>query len=301
MSVVVPVYNRRELVRGAIESVLAQTRRDWELILVDDASDDDPGSVLSEYRDDRLRSVRRSENGGVSAAQNTGLDAARGRYVAFLHSDDMWRPERLARLVPVLDDGPVTFGGVESGFELAEPGVRLCRGPWLEGASGTDVLSYRAHVHISTLLLRTDIARAVRFDEALRNTEDRDFIFRFLAETTLAFVPDDLVLIDRRNSGLRDADHASGYEYLYTKHRDVITADRAVDAYWPLRIIDFSVRSGNLGPGRRAARRLIHIAPWRVSGWPLVAGSYLPDAGFAFVVRVRERFARTRVGRRFLR
>jgi glycosyltransferase involved in cell wall biosynthesis len=296
VSVVVPVYNRRELVRGAIESVLAQTRRDWELILVDDASDDDPGSVLSEYRDDRLRSVRRSKNGGVSAAQNTGLDAATGRYVAFLHSDDVWRPERLARLVPVLDEGSVVVGGVESGFELMEPGVRLCRGPWLEGADGVDVLSYRAHVHISTLLFRTELARAVRFDEALRNTEDRDFIFRFLSETTLAFVADDLVVIDRRNTGLRDADHASGYEYLYAKHRDVITSDRAVDAYWQLRIIDFSMRSGNLAPARRAARRLVRIAPGRTSRWPLVAGSYLPDSGFVAIARARAELAK-RLGR----
>lgn len=292
MSVVVPVYNRAELVGGAIESVLAQSFRDWELILVDDASDDDPVAILAGYRDARLRAVRRPTNGGVSAAQNTGLDAARGQLVAFLHSDDVWRPERLERLVPVLDAASAAVGGVESGFELAEPGQTLERGPWLDGAGGADVLTYRAHVHISTLLLRTATARAVRFDEAIRHTEDRDFVARFLDIASLAFVDDNLVLIDRRNRGLREDDHAPDYEYLYAKHHDVIAADPAADAYWQLRIIDFAVRAGNLDPARRAARRLLRITPGRVSRWPLVAGSYLPDAGFSAVVRNRSRLAK---------
>jgi len=94
VSVVIPTYNRARFVTRAVESVLAQTYADYEIIVVDDGSTDDTKEALRPY-ESRIRSLCQ-ENAGVSAARNTGISAARGEWIAFLDSDDEWLPEKLA-------------------------------------------------------------------------------------------------------------------------------------------------------------------------------------------------------------
>ena len=83
ISVVLPAYNRRNTVRKAVESVLNQTERDIECIVVDDASTDDTAGVLTEISDSRLRIIRPTENSGACHARNVGVQAAKGEYIAF--------------------------------------------------------------------------------------------------------------------------------------------------------------------------------------------------------------------------
>lgn len=97
ISVVLPAYNRRNTVRKAVESVLNQTERDIECIVVDDASTDDTAGVLTEISDSRLRIIRLTENSGACHARNVGVQAAKGEYIAFQDSDDCFHPDKLER------------------------------------------------------------------------------------------------------------------------------------------------------------------------------------------------------------
>jgi glycosyltransferase involved in cell wall biosynthesis len=100
VSVVVPAYNPGSRLAATIESVRAQTFGDWEIVVVDDCSPEDVRAALGSFADDpRLRLVRHDTNGGPSAARNTGVAHARGRFVAFLDADDSWHPEKLTRQV----------------------------------------------------------------------------------------------------------------------------------------------------------------------------------------------------------
>ena len=94
VSVVIPAYNRERHIAEAIESVLAQTHRSTELIVVDDGSDDDTAEVAGRYDD--VVCIRRAR-GGAAAARNTGIDRARGELLAFLDSDDVWLDDKLER------------------------------------------------------------------------------------------------------------------------------------------------------------------------------------------------------------
>lgn len=99
ISVIVPVYNVGEpLLRACIESALAQTFTDFELILVDDASTDNSAAVCASYKDPRIRLLRLSKNGGVSNARNKGITIASGRYFSFLDADDKLVPDTLLKL-----------------------------------------------------------------------------------------------------------------------------------------------------------------------------------------------------------
>jgi len=201
VSVVIPAYNAAWCVRRAVDSVLAQTSSDFELIVVDDGSTDDTAAVLNIYGD-RLRIVRKP-NGGLSSARNAGIDAARGRYVAFLDADDWWLPEKLERQVALMEADPAlvfcsTAARIESpeGEQLGEWACAHSPLPTLEAIFATN-----AHVagSGSAVLARRDaFARSGGFDETLRSLEDIDMWMRLAAIGGYACVPQALAVILKR-------------------------------------------------------------------------------------------------------
>jgi glycosyltransferase involved in cell wall biosynthesis len=106
VSVIIRTYNRAYIVAEAIESALNQTYGDYEVLVVDDGSTDNTSEVVQRFRDPRLRYVRHERNQGVGAACNTGVAEARGELIAFLDSDDIWRPEKLERQVACMERHP---------------------------------------------------------------------------------------------------------------------------------------------------------------------------------------------------
>ena len=103
VSVIIPTYNRADLMREAVESVLVQTYKDFEIIVVDDGSTDNTGDILSGLEDPRLRMIRQ-ENQGQGLARNTGILAAAGQYIAFLDSDDLWESKKLEKQITLFDE-----------------------------------------------------------------------------------------------------------------------------------------------------------------------------------------------------
>ena len=126
VSVIMPVYNGQAYLAAAIDSVLGQTLRDHELVVVDDGSTDGSAAILAGYGD-RIR-VLRQANAGVSAARNAGIAAARGDFIAFLDSDDWWEPDFLQSMVDAMDDPAVAIAycgwqnvGVQAGKPFVPP------------------------------------------------------------------------------------------------------------------------------------------------------------------------------------
>ena len=97
VSVVMPNYNGAEFIAESVRSVLAQTYTDWELIVVDDRSTDASFEVLAQFDDARIKVIVAEQNGGAARARNLAIQAAKGRWIAFLDSDDLWKPDKLAR------------------------------------------------------------------------------------------------------------------------------------------------------------------------------------------------------------
>ncbi|MGQ9690926.1 MAG: glycosyltransferase family 2 protein [Thermoproteota archaeon] len=121
VSVIIPTYNRANCVGDAIRSVLDQTYKDFEIIVVDDGSTDNTSEVLAEFGD-KIHVIRQ-ENAGVSAARNAGIKAARGEWIAFLDSDDIWEPQKLEVQVRDLEAHPeVVAHEVDAIIELSSGG-----------------------------------------------------------------------------------------------------------------------------------------------------------------------------------
>jgi glycosyltransferase involved in cell wall biosynthesis len=206
VSVIIPAYNRAHLLKGATATVLAQTWTDFELIIVDDGSEDETRDVCMRLctRDSRVRYIYQS-NKGPNAARNAGVHAAQGRFIAFLDSDDLWEPTKLAKQLDIAET-EANVGLVYCDWayitEAGEirPGVNP---PDLGLPSMYESLLYSNAVHgsASAVLIRKECFDSVGlFDEALRYMEDWDMWLRVAQYFQLAKIHDVLVYL-RQHQG----------------------------------------------------------------------------------------------------
>lgn len=134
VSIVVPVYNASSYISETISMVSAQTYKDWELILVDDASTDGSANIIEkiiEKQGKRIRLIRKNVNEGAAAARNTGIDASSGKYIAFLDADDVWKPDKLEKQIAFMEknDAAFSFHAYEFGDEKANPTGKIVTVP----------------------------------------------------------------------------------------------------------------------------------------------------------------------------
>jgi len=205
VSAVMPAFNVAWCVRRAIDSVLAQTLREHELIVIDDGSTDDTAKVLASYG--AGINVISQENRGMSAARNRGIRAARGAFISFIDADDHWRPEKLARQIELLQQRPdVGFCSTAARVENADGDVLNL---WRCRQRGTDVLEtlFAENAAIaggcSAVVVRRELLDQVGlFDETLRGFEDPDLWIRLAAVSGYACIDEPLVVILRRENSV---------------------------------------------------------------------------------------------------
>jgi glycosyltransferase involved in cell wall biosynthesis len=189
-SVVIPVYNRAEALKNALQSVLAQTCQDFEIVVVDDGSNDDPAHSAEAMGDARIRFLHQDNRGG-GAARNAGIDAARGHFIAFLESDDRFLPHHLERMRQLLD-GSTNLVGYAKMIVDRGGGRTLLKPPRAIGADehmATYLLCDRGFVPTITIVVDATMARRIRYHEDLRAAEDTDFAIRlFLAGCKFAMI-----------------------------------------------------------------------------------------------------------------
>ncbi len=212
VSVVIPVYNRNEILADAVRSALAQTYANIEVIVVDDCSTVPIDGSLASISDDRLKVIRRERNGGAGAARNTGIRAATGDYIAFLDSDDEWFPEKLERQMEVLAEAAqsqkpisaVTCGFLihkENGGAFDYEDVRMP-----QPALGLERLVWGCDLSPGSTLVvsREAFLETGEFDESFSRFEDWEWLIRFVQAHQIAAVDQCLCRI---NVGTRpDAD-----------------------------------------------------------------------------------------------
>jgi glycosyltransferase involved in cell wall biosynthesis len=180
VSAIIPTFNRAALVGEAIESLLRQTYPACEIVVVDDGSTDDTPAVLARFGE-RIRKIRTS-NRGCAAARNTGIGLARGDYLAFVDSDDVAPPDKLALQVPILDGSPevgFVYGpSLAFGAELPCEQLLIPVQPDAEGSVAAGLFMTTRIGFDSVLLRREAVERAGGFDESLRHNEDTDLLLR---------------------------------------------------------------------------------------------------------------------------
>lgn len=192
-SVVIPVYNRTDTLRSAIESVFLQTFKDYEIIVVDDGSDLSVAESLIPYMN-RIHYIRHSKNRGVSAARNTGIIAAQGEYVAFLDSDDVWLPEKLKKQNDVFAKGWMVSHTDEYWYRKDRFINQGAKHERFGGQVFTKILDICRISPSSCAVNKSVFKKCGLFDENMRVCEDYDLWLRIANEFHINYIQEKLII-----------------------------------------------------------------------------------------------------------
>ncbi len=285
VSVIMPAFNVEEYLGGAVESVLAQTYSDLEVLVVNDGSTDGTGALAGTYaaRDSRVR-VFHKLNGGISSSRNYALRAARGELIALLDGDDMWNPGFLEAQVAILESRPEIDIVTANARNLGGRHTGRPARPWPDARPHPDLLQIIADeeaVFIMCVFRRRVYETIGEFDESLRTNEDYDYWLRAAARGFRFYRnPEPLGQYRRRNDSLSasQVNMLNGILRVYRKFRPAL-------ANKPL---EQSVLDGQIA--RFEIERLQTEARFAIAQGDMVAA-----ADYLALLRQRRRSARTTV------
>jgi glycosyltransferase involved in cell wall biosynthesis len=284
-SVIITSYNYARYLPAAMASVLGQTDRDLELIIVDDGSSDDSLAIARACADPRVRVIVQPHH-GLGAARNRGIRSARGRYIAFLDADDVWTPDKLARQCDVLGRRP-NVGMVYTRFGIIDAeGRRQSRGyGYLSPAPSGAVLRYLVRGNVvgtpSTICVRRDLllGHDVYFDETNSYAEDWHFYLRLAPQCAFSYLARTLVFHRQHGANLQGIMSermpqslntgrfalAQAGQYLNATSDDLRRMKFRLDAYIEAMAAREYAKAGDLGRARVHAARSLRGYPWRVT------------------------------------
>lgn len=208
-SIVVPTYNRAAFLSKAIDSVLAQTYTDWELIIVDDGSSDNTREVVSQYTDERITYIYQ-QNAERSSARNNGIAYAKGDYVCFLDSDNAMLPNRLQLLSETITKAACYFTDIE--YRNEEIGSSVIKtGRKYPFPMDVDML-IQDIIATPQICCATEILRRHQFNPALSIGEDMELLFRITADYPLIYVQNQATVVEIEHEGRSVANHSKSSE-----------------------------------------------------------------------------------------
>ncbi len=196
VSVIIPTYNRESILREAIESVLNQTYKQLELIVVDDCSTDSTEEVLESIEDERFKYVQHDENQGPNAARNTGLEHSSGDYISYLDSDAVLLPSKIEKQVEAMKSSESDIGVVYcSGYSQQGNFVKKSLSEGYSGDIYADLLAKDLKVVTSTMLIKREcFDRCGDWDQNLPSFNEYDLCLRFAKEYKFKWISEPLVV-----------------------------------------------------------------------------------------------------------
>ena len=307
VSVIITTYNDIEYLKEAIESVLSQTYKNYEIIVVDDGSAVDPEPLLGDYLP--FITYIRKKNGGVSSARNVGIMASRGEYLAFLDSDDLWLPEKLQVQIDHFNKFPNLGLVYTDTCSFDERGLlskskfhnnTIYDGPY-DGMVFERLFSYN-FVPFSSIVIRRccfEKDKVGGFDEIRRDIiqDDFDFLLRLARYYPFGYVDRVLMKYHIHGNNL-----TSNFEKLYA--RDFATIDKIITTFPELHLknagfvkkgigrfqFNFGLEYFELNSIKQARRCFISSIlsyPWYFRSWLHILGTYLPLVVIKYIRRIK--------------
>jgi glycosyltransferase involved in cell wall biosynthesis len=237
-SVVVPCYNRASTVGAVLKAVKNQTFEDFECLIIDDGSSDSEEllEVVKSLDDERFRYFRR-ENGGGAAARNTGIAQAKGKYIAFLDSDDFYLETKLSSDFEYInnakDPKAVIFSQVLIDRGVGKLSILPARGPHSGENIGEYLMCHMGFTQTSTLVVERSLAESARFTEGLPMAQDFDFPIRLESKGARFIMKDKPYVIWMDIDDPHRVSHKPKYERMLQWSEDIrpLVGDKAVNAF----------------------------------------------------------------------
>lgn len=197
VSIIIPTYNRSHLLLRSVQSILNQTYKEFEIIIVDDGSIDNTEEVIKTIRDPRIKYIKNLENKGACAARNTGIKAAKYEYIAFQDSDDEWCPEKLEKQMECFKKAAPNVGVVYTGFQRIKNDIKTyIPSPSIPKRSGNihEILLNGNFVTTQVAIVKKECFDKVgMFDERLPRLQDWELWIRVSKYYCFEFIDEPLV------------------------------------------------------------------------------------------------------------
>ena len=293
VSVIIPTYNRAHLVGWAIQSVLDQTYQDFEIIVVDDGSNDNTKGVVKSFKDSRVCYVRHEQNEGGAAARNTGIKVAQGKYIAFQDSDDEWLPEKLEKQMKVFVNAPAKVGVVYTGFWRIE-GYRKTYIPSAkinqkDGDIHNELLKGN-FVNTPTAVVRKECFKKIgMFDERLPRRQDWDLFIRISKTYYFICIDEPLVNANFTADSISTNQHAllKALTLILEKHYEEFKKDRRILAKHQYSIGSISCQSEKMDQGRHFLFQALKSHPFSGKHIAAAFASLFGRASYAKVIKLK--------------
>lgn len=289
VSVIVPAYNRADVISRAINSVLAQTLQDFEIIVIDDGSIDQTADVVDRMPDVRL--IRHNSNLGAAVARNSGIQVARGEWIAFLDSDDLWMPEKLERQIQLLASVPESIKACVTSLVIEYSNGGIFEKRLRTASNWYRELMMRCNLSPGATLMvsRKAFDQVGYLDTALSRYEDWDWLLRYAHSGWPIVVLDQPLARVFRSSAPNSATMIQTTKYFVDKHtRDFMEEGwfygrKAIAKRW-LEVAYHSFRSREWYTGARYLIKGICINPIQRPGYYVQILDGVLDSNFRFKI-----------------
>ena len=298
VSVIIPTYNRAYLVGRAIQSVLNQTYQDFELITVDDASTDNTENLIKEFqqKDKRIIYLKHEQNEGGPAARNTGIKVSRGKYIAFLDSDDEWFPEKLEKQARYIIDKPSIIALVYTGFlrikeDLKKTSKEII--PRKKGWIFRDLLLKYCIGPTSSIMVRKSSLEDVGFfDENLPSCHDWDLWLRISKKYKIDFLEEVLVkyYINKVSITSNKDTKILGRKKIIENFNDDLISNNKILAQHYFEIANIYCHYRALGDGRKYFYKAIHTYPFNLKYYIYFFSSLFNKEVFLNLAKIKRSF-----------
>lgn len=236
ISIILPTYNRESAIRQSIESVLTQTYRDFEMIVIDDCSTDQTEHIVKSIKDERIHYYKLEENSGASAARNTGVSYATSDIIAFQDSDDVWRADKLEKQMNYWKEHP-EYKMIYCAYLLHRQNDEAVRVPLQEtlGPLSGNIFStllVKNTIGTPTMLIdKKSFEETGGFDTTVESIEDWDFAVRFAENNEIGYL--DEILVDAYQSDKGVSSRIGAYYNarcrMIAKYKDVLLLNNLFD------------------------------------------------------------------------
>ena len=221
ISVVMPAYNAEKTIRHAIDSVLSQSYKDFELIVINDSSKDTTKEIIEEYinRDKRVRIINNNVNSGVSFSRNKGVFNAKGEYIAFLDSDDIWRQDKLEKQLRLMEKKNAVLSYTASSF-IDQNGHAYNYIMQAEEKTSLSTLLRKNLVSCSSAVVRADVMKTIEMPNDKMH-EDYYVWITILRQYKYAYGINEPLLIYRLSDNSKSSDRLKSAKMIYNTYHAV--------------------------------------------------------------------------------
>ena len=230
VSIIIPTFNRAHLIKRSINSILHQTFQDFEIIIVDDGSEDETKTVVQAINDKRIRYIRHVRNQGSSAARNTGIVNSKGEYIAFLDSDDIWLESKLEKQLDAFKNYGPDVGVIHCGIQYIDHETQEPLTKWIirDDVNKQVFGNFGCAPGTPTMLIKKEaFLKSGLFDEKIPAHEETDLSINIAQKFKFVLVDEFLVISTKNHDQISSNPDSfiKGKEVIYEKHKKILTND----------------------------------------------------------------------------